>query len=269
MSASPWVIAHADRPVEPEVREPGQPGERRPGDVEVRARHPALPVHVRGVERPVRVVADHGPAMRGPPPADRPRVGPGLDLGEEPQVPVDVAERRRRAAGDTGAQPPSGGTASGDPSGGRVSSRANASGPIRASSTAFTSLCCHCPISTCRTRNAATECHGRHGSTRYRRGSGSAPSAIAAFTPSAYASNAARSRRRHRGDVAAGPRRPAAAAAPARPRRRAATPGDLRPPPARPPPVVVHLEQPVLRARVPHPGPRRPPRVSPRTCGTP
>jgi septal ring-binding cell division protein DamX len=112
---------------------------------------------------------------------------------------------------------PSGGTASGDPSGGRVSSRENASGPIRASSTPLTSLCCHCPISTCRTLNAATECHGCHASTRSRNGSGSAPSATAAFTPSAYASNAARSR----GDIAA---TSASAAAASRSRRASTSP---------------------------------------------
>ena len=59
---------------------------------------------------------------------------------------------------------PSGGTASGDPATGRVSSRPNASGPILASSLAWASLCCHWPISTCLTLNAATECQACHGS---------------------------------------------------------------------------------------------------------
>ena len=94
-----------DRPVEAEVREPGQPGERGPGDVEVRAGHPALPVHVRRVECPVRVVADHRGPVRGTPPADGPRVGPGLDLGEEAEVPLDLAERLLEQPGDRAGQP--------------------------------------------------------------------------------------------------------------------------------------------------------------------
>jgi hypothetical protein len=65
--------------------------------------------------------------------------------------------------------------------------------------------------------NAAIECNGCHGSTAYFPGSGSAPSATAAFTPSAYASNAARSR----GDIAA---TSASAAAASRSRRASTSP---------------------------------------------
>ena len=94
-----------DRPVEPEVREPGQAGERGPGDVELRAAHPALPVHVRRVECPVRVVADHRAAMGGVPPADRPRVGAWLDLGEEAEVSLDVGQRLVEQVRDAGREP--------------------------------------------------------------------------------------------------------------------------------------------------------------------
>jgi hypothetical protein len=58
------------------------------------------------------------------------------------------------------------------------------------------------------------------------------------LTPPAYASNAARVI----ADITATSDRTG--------------PGDLGPPPARPPPVVVELEQPVLRARVSHSGQR-------------
>jgi hypothetical protein len=53
----------------------------------------------------VRIVADHRAAVRGAPAADGPRVGSGLDLGEEPEVPFDVAERLVEQVGDRARQP--------------------------------------------------------------------------------------------------------------------------------------------------------------------
>ena len=256
VSASPCVIAHATEPLEPEVREPGQPGERGPRDVEVGAGHPALPVHVRRVERPVRVVADHRAAVRGAPPADGPRVGPGLDLGEEPQVPLDVAERLVEQVGDrvrSAARRAAPRPATRGPAGSPAASKAPA--PARASSTALASLCCHCPIWTCRTRYAATECHGLPRLDRVLRGQRQRAVRDGLVDPARVGLERRPQRRRHRGDVElGGGGEPEPPGEHVRAERR--EPGDLRPPPARPPPVVVHLEQPVLRARVPHPGPR-------------
>ena len=156
---------------------------------------------------------------------------PGSTSARNPRCPT-TSPSASSSSRETGADSrPPGGTASGDPSGGRVSSRAKADGPMRASSTALASLCCHWPISTCRTRNAATECHACHGSTGYRPGSGGAPSAIAALTPLAYASNAVRAV----ADITATSRWAAAAS----PSRRAST----SPPTAPAPPISAHRPQ--------------------------
>jgi hypothetical protein len=56
----------------------------------------------------VRVIAEHRAAVRGAPPAYRPRVGAGLDLGQEPEVPLKVAKRLVEQPGDRVRQPPAG-----------------------------------------------------------------------------------------------------------------------------------------------------------------
>ena len=64
-------------------------------------------------------------------PADRPRVRPGLDLGEEPQVPFDVAERLVEQASATGPGQPSVGRHRDRRSRGPASPAAEGAGPTR------------------------------------------------------------------------------------------------------------------------------------------
>ncbi len=247
-------VGVGDRPGHPavvtEVREPGQPWEGRADHVEVRAGQLALPVHVGGLERPVRVVAQHGRAVRGPGRADRPRVRAGLGLGQEPQVPRHIRDRlvhqpgqppvrrdrQRRARGRPDLQPAERlGT---DPRqqpglGQLLLPEAHQDVPYLEGGDGVPGL----------PRLDAVA--GRLRLERPR------PRADDQVDAPRVGLERRPQRRRHGVDVAPG--RGGQAHPPGQDvLPDGGAPGDLGPAPAGPPPVVVHLEHPVLRARVAH-----------------
>ena len=183
VSASAWVIAQATDPLHPKCGNPGSPGNVAP----VTSKSGQVTRHCQYTFGVSRARCESLQSTAAPCAVRRPLTAHALDPGSisarKPRCP-SISPSASSSSPATGrVSLPSGGTATGDPASGRASSRPNAAGPTRASSTAFTSLCCHCPIRTCRTRKAATECHACHGSTGYCPGSGSAPSAMAWFTP--------------------------------------------------------------------------------------
>ncbi len=185
MSASPCVIAQATDPLKPKCGNPGSPGNVAPVTSKSWqvTRHCQYTLGVSSARCESLQITAAPCAVRRPLTAHA--LDPGSISARKPRCPSMSPSASSSSALTGPVSLPSGGTATGDPGTGRVSSRSNAAAPARASSTAFTSLCCHWPISTCRTRNAATECHARQGSTGYCPGSGLAPSAMAWFTPCA------------------------------------------------------------------------------------
>ena len=170
MSASPCVIAHATDPLNPKCGNPGSPGNVAPvtsksGQV---TRHCQYTFGVSSARCESLQITAPPCAVRRPLTAHA--LDPGSTSARNPRCPSmsPSASSSSRRPGASAARRAAPRPATRRPAG--VSSRSNASAPARASSTAFASLCCHCPISTCRTRNAATECQASHGSTGYRAG---------------------------------------------------------------------------------------------------
>src|SRR5580693_6083611 len=183
VSASPCVIAHATEPFDPKCGNPGSPGKVAPvtsksGQV---TRHCQYTFGVSSARCESLQSTAPPCAVRRPLTAHA--LEPGSTSARNPRCPSRSPSASSSSPATGCVSRPPGGTATGDPVGGRLSRRSKTPAPARASSTALASLCCHCPICTCRTRNPATECHDCQASTGYRAGSGRAPSAMAWLTP--------------------------------------------------------------------------------------
>ncbi len=154
VSASPCVIAQATDPLPPKCGNPGSPGNVAPvtsksGQV---TRHCQYTFGVSSARCESLQSTAPPCAVRRPLTAQA--LDPGSTSARNPRWPSMSPSASSSSPAAWCVSRPSGGTATGDPATARLSSRSNASAPVRASSTAFASLCCHCPIWTCRTRNA-------------------------------------------------------------------------------------------------------------------
>ena len=255
MSASPWVIAQATWPLNPKCGNPGSPGNVAPVTSKSGqdTRHCQYTFGVSSARCESLQITAPPCAVRRPLTAHA--FDPGSTSARNPRCPSmsPSASSSRSATGP--ASRPSGGTATGDPGTGRRLQPREDAGPDPREQHRVRELVLPLPHLHVPDQVRRDGVPGLPRLDRVPRGQRQRAVRDRLVDPARVGLERRPQRRRHRGDVAlggGGEPEPPGEHVPAERRE----PGDLGPPPARPPPVVVHLEQPVLRARVPHSGPR-------------